>query len=541
MVVTICTLAMVLGLGLGEAPGMPPIDVGTRKQLFLGPWAADGRDDYLVESMENVTMMMNEAHVTGERLVECDKPWEGFDVYLAVLKDGDRFRMYYGSRRGVEAERRQDVNARIMLYAESRDGIHWEKPNLGLCSWEGSHDNNILFPNDDFPFVFSQATIDDVFIDPHAKSAAEKYKMFASFARPKDKDRPLLVHYEEHLAFSSADGVRWKLLSTERVHTGAGDAKYSVLWDERIGKYVQYSRIKPLAPEQTAYYRERFGLEGEGVNVRMVGRAESDDFIHWTKGQIVLAPDEVDRANSPPGLTRLDFYEGNVCKYSETPDAYIAMPNCHSHWKFVRAPDRLKSFPETLDVQLATSRDGIRWNRAPARRPFIRNGVAGTFWSKMIFPSSNIIRVGDELWVYFGASPISHNLDGPWSGSIGRAVLRLDGFLSADAAYTGGQLITRPLKAAGSKLQLNLATGAGGCAQVEIRDQNDQPIPGFTLADADEINGNHIRVLASWRAEPLGKLKRDKGSTDVSPLAGRTVRLRFVMRDAKLYSFQFLP
>ena len=160
----------------------------------------------------------------------------------------------------------------------------------------------------------------------------------------------------------------------------------------------------------------------------------------------------------------------------------------------------------------------------------------------MIFPSGDIIPVGDELWFYFGGFSVPHGgSSGPELAGIGRAVLRRDGFISADAAYTGGELTTRPLVFAGSKLQLNLDTGAGGTVRVEIQDQAGNPIPGFALEDADEINGNYLQVPARWRAEVVGKLRRAEGDPDVSALAGRPVRLRFVMRDARLYSFQFVP
>ncbi len=64
---------------------------------------------------------------------------------------------------------------------------------------------------------------------------------------------------------------------------------------------------------------------------------------------------------------------------------------------------------------------------------------------------------------------------------------------------------------------------------MEIQDESGRPLEGFRAADADEINGNYLRVAASWRGRP-----------DVSSLAGQPVRLRFVMRDARLYSFQFV-
>jgi len=150
----------------------------------------------------------------------------------------------------------------------------------------------------------------------------------------------------------------------------------------------------------------------------------------------------------------------------------------------------------------------------------------------MIWPDGNIIRMGDELWMYFAGLDVAHNAEQNLmrsNGARSRAVLRLDGFISADAAYTGGELTTRPLIFEGNKLQLNVATGAGGTVQVEIQDEAGNPIQDFTAEEASEINGNYIRVLASW-----------KGNEDVSSLAGQVIRLRFVMRDAKFYSFQFL-
>ena len=64
---------------------------------------------------------------------------------------------------------------------------------------------------------------------------------------------------------------------------------------------------------------------------------------------------------------------------------------------------------------------------------------------------------------------------------------------------------------------------------MEILDAGGKPVPGFTLEEADGINGNYIRVLASWQ-----------GSSGLGSLAAKPVTLRFVMRNTRLYSFQFL-
>jgi hypothetical protein len=107
--------------------------------------------------------------------------------------------------------------------------------------------------------------------------------------------------------------------------------------------------------------------------------------------------------------------------------------------------------------------------------------------------------------------------------------MRLDGFVCAEADYEGGTLLTPPLRFAGSRLELNVDTGAGGVLVVEILEDSGRAIPGFTLHDADEINTNNVRAVATW-----------KGRQDVSSLSGKPVRLRMRLRSARLYAFQFV-
>ncbi|MCP4645354.1 MAG: glycoside hydrolase family 32 protein, partial [bacterium] len=180
--------------------------------------------------------------------------------------------------------------------------------------------------------------------------------------------------------------------------------QFSVFWDGRIEKYVQYTRIKKGNEPQAAYYRERYdGYAGRTTDLH-VGRAVSDDFLNWTEETTALAPDEVDSIGFPEGMTPMDFYGGNMSKYAEGPNAYIGLPNAYYHWEFDMTrkwwSGKYVQLPSTLDVQLVTSRDGITWNRAPGRKPFIRLGPEGTFWSKSLWPDGNAIRVGDELWFY---------------------------------------------------------------------------------------------------------------------------------------------
>jgi len=111
-----------------------------------------------------------------------------------------------------------------------------------------------------------------------------------------------------------------------------------------------------------------------------------------------------------------------------------------------------------------------------------------------------------------------------------RASLRLDGFVSAGAPYRGGELLTKPLVFEGKELVLNYSTSAAGSIRAEVLDTGGKRVNGHTLDDCPEIYGDQIARVVSWT-----------NGTDMSQLAGRPIRLRFVIIDADLYSLRFKP
>jgi hypothetical protein len=114
------------------------------------------------------------------------------------------------------------------------------------------------------------------------------------------------------------------------------------------------------------------------------------------------------------------------------------------------------------------------------------------------------------------------------SWHIQRCVLRIDGFASVNAPHAGGEMVTKPLTFSGRTLQVNVATSAAGSVRAELQTPDGKPIPGFGLSECPEIVGDRIEHIVAW-----------KGGTDVSSLAGRPVRARFVMKDADLYAIRF--
>jgi len=181
-----------------------------------------------------------------------------------------------------------------------------------------------------------------------------------------------------------------------------------------------------------------------------------------------------------------------------------------------------------LDLQLISSRDGRRWNRVGDRAPFLPVGRRDIDWDFGFHsPSSGPpVRVGDELWFYYSGRAYRHPVDGqgrePNKGAIGLAKVRVDGFVSMDAGMEEGTLTTIPLRFSDAGLYLN-ADASHGEVRVEILNEAGAPITGFAKADAPRLTRDAIR----WRA------------ADLTALRGRTVRLKFYLRNASLYSFGF--
>ena len=144
------------------------------------------------------------------------------------------------------------------------------------------------------------------------------------------------------------------------------------------------------------------------------------------------------------------------------------------------------------------------------------------FWG-MIETKSHLEDAPDEISFYA--------TEGYWEGaytSVRRYTLRVDGFVSAQAPLSGGELLTKPLRFDGSRLEINFSTSAAGTLRIELQDVKGDPIPGYSLADCDPQFGDQLDRVVSWRS-----------GTDINRLAGRPVRLRIKLQDSDLYSFRF--
>ncbi len=196
-----------------------------------------------------------------------------------------------------------------------------------------------------------------------------------------------------------------------------------------------------------------------------------------------------------------------------------------------RAAAHLRYGTALTEGLLMASRDGVhfdRWNEAflrpgPERVDTWNYGHNYIAWHA-VETASALPGAANELSLYAS--------EGAWTGdsnAMRRYTLRLDGFVSVHGGWRGGELLTKLLKFDGRELRLNMATSAAGGVRVEIQDADGQPLPGFALENCSTVFGDAVDRPVVW-----------ENGSDVSGLAGQAVRLRFVLKDADLYSFRFM-
>lgn len=512
-----CIWLLFAGISM-SAQAQEPIPGGIKEAVNIGSHLELFIDDYIIQSLSGEAELRLHHPVPAELAIVHDRPWEGSgSSFHSVFKDGNIYRMYYSAWDFTIKPGKVTDNSHpfLLCYAESVDGVHWRKPNLGLFAFHGSKANNIVLTSDRMGAVHPDPGHPAVFKDERpGVPADERYKAIIREYTAQGSVPPGV------LAMKSGDGIHWAPMVDKPVITdGAFDSQNLAFWDAGRGEYRAYWRWM------------------KGGTLRSIRTARSDDFIHWTDQHDLVYE------NSP-----VEHLYTNVVKtYFREPQLLIGFPIRYTErgWSPVmeELPDsanrRLRAsaverFGTALtESLLMVSRDGVhfkRWNEA-----FLRPGIerTGTWnygqqyiaWS-MVPTRSALPGAPDEISLY--AVEGTWGTIAPHKDALRRYTLRADGFVSVNAPMSGGELVTRPVVFTGRKLVLNYSSAAAGDIRVELQDQEGKPIPGYTLDDCVSLFGDTIARGVSW-----------KNGNDLSSLAGRPVRIRFVLRDADLFSFCF--
>ncbi len=456
-----------------------PLKIGSRRELFV--------DHFLIDKLKGARLKLH-APVPAGPVLRFDHPWEGaFCGYCTVLKDGDLYRLYY---RGLPKAGKDGSNTETTCYAESKDGILWTKPNLGIYSINGSQENNIIlqghapFSHNFSPFLDSNPSV----------PAQQRFKALAG------------TESSGLVAFVSAHGKRWKKLREVPVITkGVFDSQNVAFWSDSEDCYVSFFRT----------------WTGGGYRgYRTVSRCTSRDFITWSD------PVAMSFGNTPSE----HLYTNQTHPYFRAPHIYIAIPMRFMPGRRALTKSQAQELGvhaeyagDCADAVFMSSRGGSVYDRS-FMEGFIRPGTdLGNWASRAGMTALGVVPTSaTEMSIYkqaHYAQPTAY---------LERYTLRTDGFSSINAPYQGAEVLTKALVFSGQSLIINFATSAAGAIRIEIQDTSGKSIPGYGLADAPEIIGDDIARMVSW-----------KGTRTVEALAGKTIRLRIRMKDADLYSIQF--
>lgn len=418
-------------------PGQAPTSsttrtIGSRRELFV--------DRFLIDRLENATLRLHSPQLAPPMTQPADSL-----EYGTVIRDGDLFRLYTREGRGAKFD--GDV-PEVTRYCESRDGIHWTKPNLGLVEIDGSKENNVILNEPPFCHNFSP------FLDTRpGVPNDERFKALAGTVK------------SALVAFVSGDGIHWRKLRTEPVITYtkeyAFDSQNVSFWSESEGCYLCYFR----------HFLDK--------KLRSVCRTTSNDFLHWTE-PVPLKPN----------LPGEHLYTTLTHPYFRAPHIYIATPT-RFH------PER----GESTDILFMTARGDVPFDRT-FREAFIRPGLDPDRWgNRSNYAALNVVPTGpNEMSIY--TTPFRRFVlrsDGFASVHTGADPGAL---LTHPLHFTGRQLVVNYSTSAGGSLRAELQDVTGqpipgftlADSQTLVGDAIEQPVSWSPTSDLATLANQPIRL-----------------------------------------------
>jgi hypothetical protein len=511
---------------------LPFTHIGIEKQLFL--------DNFMLEHLEGVERVLTPPVKTPKPLIEeTGLPWEltAFNpIVVAAMKDpaAGNFKLWYtlslsGDPYGT---------GQVLCIAESSDAIHWTKTLSSKgAAYRDIKATNIVHTDDvtgvGLALNHDQRDPDRRFLLIYAPTIEARNKGARSLSR----------------VATSADGWKWNVISRDVDRRHQHESR--IIWDESIQRWVSYGQ-----------YSHHWH---HGPRVRQVGRQTSPDFIHWSPKEVALSADW-----DPTIGPDREFHEASVRKVGGLYIAIVGVAHTEPIWnsrtKTMRGMYEGTVWRDQFRVNMAlyVSRDGRRFTRAHGPEPWVDNGPYGSQdYGYSCFSCADGMVHDGKLIIPYSAIPVKQwtlpredwklvpaaarekydrdvadaNARGMGRDkkrgkrAIGGLVMREDGWAMLRPVREEGQVSTKQFVFEGDALRINAECGIGN-VRVEALDPSFEPYPGFSAAECAAIHdpgGKTIWHTARWN-----------GKTDVRALWNKPVMLRFHLREAALYGFQFV-
>jgi len=473
---------------------MNPVNIGSRREVF---W-----DDALIETSRTTAQLKLHEPRIEEIVLVHDEPWEGDGCNsYSIIADEGKYRMYYLGWEMMNKEcTKHSTKGAVVCYAESTDGIHWVKPNLGICTYGERTDTNIIMDGTNS----DRCDMMHFFIDENpACPPEEKYKGIGC-----DKDKYLSC-------WISADGIHFTK-GWQMTNVGFFDTHNIAFWVPEQNQYIAYIRS----------FHDQLPDGDWNSAIRDVRWMTSPDFKTWTVPELLDFQGGEDYA----------LYTNEVQRYPRAPHMFIGFPSRYVERKaWTENYDQLagaelrsklcKVHPRygltVTDCLFMTSRDGKRFHRfdeawmrpGPER---VNNWVYGD-----CYPATGLVETPSAL-KYAPAEYSMFCYENHWRmipAELRRYTIRKDGFCSRSSGYGESKIYTKPIVFDGGKMELNFSTSARGYVYIKVHCQ------GKTISSC-ELFGDTLERIVPFDG-------------DLSEFAGKEVTLEFTLRDADLYSFRF--
>ena len=473
-------------------------------------------DDRFIEKLTGLRRQFHQAkRYCDHSVLKADRPWEQdaafVDTGMVIYDEKEKlFKAWYqaGSCHGPG-------DGSNMSYATSSDGVKWDKPSLGLVEFDGSKDNNIV--------LMATCTMHDPapFIDYTDPDPQRRFKATWWGGR---KDASQKTGWlEGHCVGFSPDGLHWTEHPDNPIWIGEAEVAAPYGLEHREGRITAY-------------------CSADGYGTRVVARTGSDDFVNWDlPPKIEFQHDEEDVPGTEFGGFCGVNYEGIDIGLLWVIENQANPPFTQQQWReivernvkqgFFGPPIAMNSgSPRTIHTELVVGTDDKKWQRVD-RKPLIPFGPQGS-WDECQSLAGRPIVVNDQIYIYYtGCGRSKKFLDlgyasdqvDDWDYVTGLATLRLDGYASLKPEESDGMMVTKPFKLKGANVAVN--ADVKGTVRLEVLDENDKPIDGFTTEEAKPIIGDHLRARATWASK-----------SDVNELQGQQIKLKIALEDAQLYS-----
>ena len=464
-----------LTLALTDLPD-EPVEIGSEPQFFV--------DDYIVDNRWALRIgkeaMVRALHppIKDER----NPLIKGRGGYVNVVWDDEAklYRMIYQDF-WIQSPKPDFKFTYAIAYAESKDGIEWTIPSLGMHEWKGTKENNIVLRG----LKGARASSPFLLDLPPEHRRVHKFVMIY-----KTTDGVHLI--------GSDDCIHWRKESDVRIgHRFWPDTQSCIVWDPKRAEFVWFTRA-------TDRYRDSKGPRDGGATRRVARLANKALWAEWPIAtQNILIPDAEDAKQG------FDFIYGMPTRY-----------HAGIYWGF--------SWPFKLNTDIYTelviSRTGRTFERFPDRPRLIDLGPEGAWDAGMVFGSPGWTEVGDTWRIYYCGYDGPHGSHDRTPG-IGMATIRKEGFVSLRGPKGGGVVCTRTIRWPGGRLLVN-CDAKDGELKVRVSDGKRKPVEGYGYDDCAAFTGDSTAQEVTWKEKRIGDL------------AGQVIRLEFFLRKADLYTFR---